>query len=543
MPAAGAYARDTLVVDRPGTAVAPEGLPTLVELQARGATIGAVEVHVQNIFDLSDPRENRFLYRAANHLHYRTREATVREQLLFASGEPVNAQRLEETERILRGRQYLNDAWVVPVRYDAATNVVDVAVTVRDVWTLNPGFSFGRSGGANRTRFEIEEQNLLGTGVKISLGRAKNVDRTSTLFQLADSNLFGSWWQLGLQYEDNSDGRVHSADLQRPFYSLDTRRAFGVSAYDGMSIRSRYDRGVVVDQFEEARRDYGAYVGLSRGLVDGWTQRWYVGVRHERREFTRLAVPTLQPAVLPEDRELAYPWIGWQVVEDRYRKDENLDLIGRTEDVFLGRSAYVEIGWADHAFGGDRSALLARASALAGWELAPRQQLFVNAGVSGRIEDGTARNVVANAQGRWFYRLTEHQLLYAALTGTTTTRLDAERQLLLGGEEGLRGYPLRFQGGTSSALFTLEHRVFTDWYPFRLVRVGGAVFFDAGRTWGRSLVGTEPYGTLKDVGLGLRFGNNRSGLGNVLHVDFSYALDAVPGVKRFEVTVETRERF
>lgn len=530
-------------VDRPGTAIPPAGLPALAELEARGATIGAIEVHVQNIFDTTDPRESAWLYRAANRLHYRTREATVREQLLFASGDRVRAQPLEETERILRGRRYLNDAWVVPVRYDAVANVVDVAVTVRDVWTLNPGVSYSRAGGENRTSFEIDEQNLLGTGVKVSLGRARDVDRTSTLFRLADPNLFGSWWRVGLQYEDNSDGRVHAADLQRPFYSLDTRRAFGVSAYDGTSIRARYDRGEIVDRFEETRREYGAYVGLSRGLVDGWTQRWYAGVRHERREFARLAVPTLQPAVLPANRELAYPWIGWQLVEDRYRKEENLDQIGRTEDVYLGRSAYLELGWSDRAFGADRSALLARASTLAGWEPAPRQQLFVNADLSGRLEDGTARNVVATAQGRWFLRVTERQMLYAALTGTTTHRLDPERQLLLGGEEGLRGYPLRFQGGTSSALFTLEHRVFTDWYPFRLVRVGGAAFFDAGRTWGRSVAGTEPYGVLKDVGLGLRIGNNRSGLGNVVHVDVSYALDARPGAKRFEVTVETRERF
>ena len=57
----------------------------------------------------------------------------------------------------------------------------------------------------------------------------------------------------------------------------------------------------------------------------------------------------------------------------------------------------------------------------------------------------------------------------------------APDQLLLGGDNGLRGYPLRYQSGDRRALFTIEERAYTDWYPFRLVRVGGAVFYDPRR--------------------------------------------------------------
>jgi outer membrane protein assembly factor BamA len=538
----GVAARADVNADRPGTAVTPPGVPGIDELAARGATIGAIEIHVQNIFDTADPRESAWFYRAANALHIHTRENTVREQLLFAGGEPLSAQRVAETERILRGRQYLNDAWIVPVRYDASANVVDLAVTVRDVWTLNPGISFNREGGENSTRFEIEEQNLFGRGIEVSVGRSGDVDRTSTILKYRDPNLFGRWLQADAEYSDNSDGRVTALSLQRPFYALDTRAAYGVSAYDGTRVVSRYDRGLVVDQFNEDAKRLQVYGGRSSGLRDGWVQRWFAGWRYEDAAFApRAGLPP--PTALPPDRKLSYPWVGWQLVEDRYRKASNLDLIGRTEDVYLGRSAYVELGWADPAFGADRKALLARAETFAGWAPSSDVQLQAQGSASGRLEDGEARNVVVAASGRYYHRVTARRSWFAQLQGATTHELDPERQLLLGGEEGLRGYPLRFQGGDSSALLTLEHRVYTDWYPFRLVRFGTATFFDVGRTWGRSFVGTEPYGLLKDVGFGLRFGNVRSGLGNVLHVDFSYALDAEPGVKRFEVTVETRSRF
>jgi hypothetical protein len=528
--------------ERPKTAVAPAGVPEAAELERRGATIGRIDVYVQNIFDLSDPRENLALYRAANHLHYQTRERTVREQLLFAPGAALSRQQLEETERILRSRRYLSDAWVVPIGYDEASNSAAVAVTVRDVWTLNPNVSFGRAGGANRSSASLEEENVLGTGSKIQLGRSHDVDRSSTLFSLYDPNIVGSWWQATLIYADNSDGRSKSLALDRPFYALDTHRAYGLDLADTTSRVSRYSQGAVADQFDAHHTLHQAYYGWSDGLVGDWTQRWYAGMRYDEATFAPLTgVATVAP--VPADRKFVYPWLGWQLVENEYEKTENLDLIGRTEDVYVGRSLYGEVGVSNGAFGGRGNSVLTQLTALDAWQFGPKQELFLSAALAGRLDAGTAHNVSVTSSARYFDRLTPHQLFYAALSGTVTRRLDADQQLLLGGDTGLRGYPIRFQGGTSSALLTLEHRVFTDWFPLRLVRVGGALFFDAGRTWGRDYAGAVPLGLLKDVGFGIRLGNVRSGLGNVVHVDLSYALDAPPGIKRVQVTVQTLDRF
>jgi len=48
-----------------------------------------------------------------------------------------------------------------------------------------------------------------------------------------------------------------------------------------------------------------------------------------------------------------------------------------------------------------------------------------------------------------------------------------------------------------------------------------ALFADAGRTWDRDVAGETPLGWLSDVGVGLRIGNTRTGLGNVLHIDIA----------------------
>ena len=134
-------------------------------------------------------------------------------------------------------------------------------------------------------------------------------------------------------------------------------------------------------------------------------------------------------------------------------------------------------------------------------------------------------------------------MFYTGLKGTVGKNLDSDNQLLLGGDNGLRGYPLRYQGGEARALLTVEERVFTDWYPFRVFRIGGAVFFDAGRAWGHNPVGAENLGLLKDVGIGLRIGNPRSGVGRMIHIDLAFPLDGESSIESMQLVVEAKIGF
>jgi small neutral amino acid transporter SnatA (MarC family) len=49
---------------------------------------------------------------------------------------------------------------------------------------------------------------------------------------------------------------------------------------------------------------------------------------------------------------------------------------------------------------------------------------------------------------------------------------------------------------------------------------------------------------LKDAGFGLRFGNARTGLGNVIHVDLAFPFNAGPtDIKRVQFLVQTEQEF
>ena len=99
----------------------PAGIPSAAELEAAGAVIGQIRVTVGDVFDPSIPAEDKWLYRTANRLHINTRQPIIRNQLLFKTGEPYVHRIVQETERILRGNDFLYDAWIRPMAYDGKT--------------------------------------------------------------------------------------------------------------------------------------------------------------------------------------------------------------------------------------------------------------------------------------------------------------------------------------------------------------------------------------------------------------------------------------
>jgi outer membrane protein assembly factor BamA len=519
----------------------PPEVPGDAELEAQGALIGRIEIEPRNIFDEKDPRENSGLYKLADHLHIRTKPSTIRAQLLFKSGDRYSGKLLAETERNLRKLVFVYDAHVVPVRF--ADGKVDVKVITRDVWTLDPNISFGRSGGTNSTNFSLQEENFLGWGKQVEVGRLSNVDRTSNLVQYLDPDVLGSRWTATLDYVNSSDGDQRTVQLIRPFYALDTRWSATADAQVYDRTISRYFLGNIADQFNDRETTYQLSGGVSSGLIDGWTKRLLFGMYYDRNDFLPTPQSTLPAKPLPPDRTLSYPFVGFDILEDKYAKTGDENQIGRTEDLYFGTEVTGEVGYSNAAFGANHDAAILASSVNSGFELPNAQQLFLTGTFNTRVEDGSARNLIGNGSARYYWRWRTDWLLYASLSGTVTHDLDPDVQILLGGDNGLRGYPLRYEAGTSRGLFTIEQRVFTDWYPFRLVRVGAAAFADVGRTWGTGVVGNSDLGLLSDVGLGLRIGNARSGLGNVLHIDLAVPLREVPNNSRVQVIVQTEQSF
>jgi hypothetical protein len=510
-------------------------------LEAQGAVIGQVTINNDNIFDLENPEEDKRLYRLANRIHATTRPYVIRQQLLFEPGDKFTSRELEESERILRSDGYIQDAAIRPVRVE--DGVVDIDVRTTDTWTLTPSVSFGRHGGKNSGGFGLQEMNLFGTGIQIGAAYRSDVDRDSTAVKIVDRHLGNSWYGIEAAYASNSDGHTQLLGINKPFFSLASTGAGGISFYDTDRIDPVYDRGELVAEYRHQIQSHEFYAGWSKGLNAGWTHRYTAGLAYDEHRFSPADASTMPISIVPEDRKLVYPFVGVEFMQDRFEKAKNVDDVGRTEDRYLGTRFGARLGYASSAVGSDRDAWLVSANAQTGFGTSVSNSLLLAGDFTARWESDGVQNLSIHAGAKYYRRQSERRLFFASLSGTYGHNLDVDNQLYLGGENGLRGYPFRYQTGDKSALLTLEQRFFSDWYPFRLFRVGGAVFFDAGRTWGRTPASPGNLGLQKDIGFGLRLANTRSGMLDMIHVDLAFPLDGDNSIQNVQLVIETKKGF
>lgn len=534
-------------------ALAAEGLSapsrSLDTSPAAELVVGEIEIRVGDIFDPSLPGENRLLFRLANRLHSNTRVSVIAQQLLFEEGDRYDEQVVEESARQLREKRYLRDAEIVPVRYDGGR--VDLAVVTRDVWTLNAGLGLGRSGGVNRTHIQVEDYSLFGTGKGLTALRTTNVDRSSSEINYRDSNLLGGRWQLDAVLADNSDGSRHGLEIGRPFFSLDSRWSVGLKALSEVSVESLYDLGLITDQFGHRRQLLELSGGLSSGRVGDRVHRWTSGFTYVRDQFEPApslsdgsTVEGLVPGFPPESRTLAYPWVAFDSLEDSYLTARNHDRMDRIEDLDLGRRFHLRLGLSSKTFGATEDTLIFDALFGTGLRTTAMHTLLYSSDLSGRWGRNGAENLRLGLGARYYWRNFGDHLFFATLQGHLARQLDSENQILLGGDSGLRGYPLRYQAGERSMLLTLEQRFFTNLNPLKLFRVGVAAFLDVGRVWDeKGAGGPSDLGFLTDVGVGLRLGSTRSGRGSVVHVDVAFPLDGDGSIRSLQWLIKSKESF
>lgn len=546
------YAEDTALPQQPNTTVQPSSLPTmaLIEtqripshdtLEQSKATIGNIIITRRNVFDTSKPEEDIFVFRLANAFHATTRESVIQEQLLFKPGDVYSYRLLTESERFLRGNGYLVDAEIKPVRYDEENNVVDIEVITHDAWTFTGSINFGREGGSNSFAAEIAESNLFGFGKALGLQFSSNVDRSETTISYKDPLLLGTRNRLGLVYSDKSDGSQKFISLDRPFFSLDTRWAMGIAGGTNSETDSLYEFGEIYNQFGHYSEIADAYVGFSQGYINKMVYRWRFGFQKELDDFSPL--PDFPGDPIPDDRDFRFPYVQFSMYEDKVIKTQRIRLIQRIEDINLGNEASIKVGWSDEVFGATNQGIVFEGYANMAFKPAFNQLLLFSPQISGYISETKAENTKLEFFSRYYLPNIRNQVFYMALSAEYVINQFLDDQVLLGGDSGLRGYPLRYQQGDRKFLFTIEQRFYTSWNLFELANVGGLIFFDIGRAWFPGVVKNADTGILRDWGIGMRLASTRSSGAVVLHIDLAFPLDGNDTIDGTQVLISTQESF
>lgn len=495
-----------------------------------GGRISNIFIDNHSIFDTSDPDlDPRFglAYRAANALHFRTRQDVIRRELLFETGDCYDRYLAEESERLLRRMNFLSSVDIFPVEQEDGS--VHVVVDTQDEWSTRVDLRARlRDGRLALDGIGVEESNLAGTGQ--SLGFHYRQDDYTREFgvRFMTPQLAASRWHLTTEVGRSRAGTTVVQSVAYPFVGE-------VGRWGAEQRLHSVDRhfGLVVDDTTRLLlpvRDQGVEVAVLRRLGHrGNLTLFGMALRYRSVTFPGAANsvlmtgrgsgsdgPTSDPELVDplagqlnevENLRLSF-LIGQRII--RWTRRRGLDSMRGLQDVRLGAEVELALGRSLPAFARDDD-LSVTATLYTGIP-ADRLLLITRARVDARrnfdttVDSDEWEDVLVEGEILGYYRstATARHTLVARASGVGGWQTRTPFQLTLGGENALRGYPWeRFPGG-QRLILTLEDRIYFGW-PFPdVLDLGGTLFVEAGRGWAAGVPFGVDTGWRSTIGAGLR---------------------------------------
>jgi outer membrane protein assembly factor BamA len=488
-----------------------------------------VAITRQDVFPDINSRP-RFLYEWANSLHIVTKERIIRQELLFKSGDVFDPELLQESERKLRELAYFGAAEISVAKEEG--EYVDISVVTQDQWSTLLSGIFQRGGGRTIFGGAVEEFNFLGFGKQIFTEiRHERTEGTQLTLRYTDPQVVGSRWTTEQTLIRGPFVKSYTGRVVRPFYSLDTEWAGGITAIVSDDINRQFDRNLEFNRFRLESK--GFQVFGSRAFGKRFKKiRTQLSYRALKRDFSPIDGLTTTP--LAEDELIHSMALATSFENLSFVKENRLDKFIRTEDLTLGSTTVISLGRTGIPFpkGVKRFELLVRRQEA--HQIFDKQYLFALLGFQTLFEKDT----ILSLRLKYYNKLLRHQTWAVNLQFDYTEDLEAGRQFVVGGDSGLRGYDAREAGGVHRLLINLEDRIFTPIHILT-VAIGGVVFLDAGNAW--EVDETIDLGDLNySVGFGLRLGYTKSPRSRVGRIDFGWPLNRGGG---FGVFVGVDQQF
>lgn len=485
--------------------------------QGENRVIREIEIERRDVFNEED-RRPQFLYNWANQLHIVTRERVIRRELLFKPGDIYDLELLEESERKLRALSYFGEV-TVAVK-DEEEQFVDVLVTTQDQWSTLVSYIFERGGGRTTFGGALEEFNFLGLGKKIFAELRHEVSEGAQLtLRYTDTQLLGSRWTTKQTFITGPFVKSFSANIVRPFYSLDTKWAYGVAGFvDDRTLRF-FDRSIETNRYH--LQSGGFQVLGARAFGSRFhKKRLQLVYSFTDRDFSSLT--DLTTGEIPDDELVHSMTLTTSFENVSFVEETQIDKFVRTEDLTLGNVTSMSLGRTGFPIPQGARRFQLSATRTEAHRFFDKQYVFLTL----RFQTLFEKDTIASLRLRYYNKMTKRQTLACNFAFDYADNLEA-RQFLLGGDSGLRGYPAREFSGDKRFLINIEDRIFT---PLNILTValGGVLFLDAGNVWkeGESV---NLFDLNYSVGFGLRLGYTKSPDSRVGRIDFAWALSGDGG--------------
>jgi hypothetical protein len=293
-----------------------------------------------------------------NHLHRKTHDWVIRDNLFIREGTPVNAYKLADNERLIRSLNFIQDARILVAPLPDNTDTVDLILIVKDLFSLN-----GALGELNVTppgiRSNISEANFLGMGQRVQLGmnlEANRYPRFGPQILYGFSNIAGSFVNATASYTTintdlypgQPDEKAWFLHLDRPLYSPYAHLAggFTIGQFEDFQV---YHYIPDSDFFKYKYDTHDGWIGWNLGSDrflsnTAVRDRRFLAVRYFRQSFDTIPYQVGNTFNFRfNDKEAALA--SFTFFRQDFYKTNYIYGFGTTEDLPIGYDIVLTSGW------------------------------------------------------------------------------------------------------------------------------------------------------------------------------------------------------
>lgn len=308
-------------------------------LKYEGKIIRKIEIIIYDPFGYSvndtTRKEINPFQKLGNKYHISSRHKIIRNLLLFKPNDKVELLIINESERIIRDANYINDSRIYINAVHGSKDSVDIVVVANDKWTLD-AFVSGSVRGGHAT---VRERNILGSGQLYS--QYVGYDFGSGDYQYSGNyavgNIKSTFISSSIYYSTAKDITSTGFSFTRPFYSALAQWAGGVSSNKTWGTYTQVD---TIEHIEnKIRLDYiNSDVWVAKNFNPGTGKRInrkniniVVALRYAETHFQSRPSYTIDVAKANFNSSLYLGSVGFSL--RKYYKDQFIYRFGANEDV------------------------------------------------------------------------------------------------------------------------------------------------------------------------------------------------------------------
>lgn len=292
-----------------------------------------------------------------NHLHHKTRDWVVRNNLFIRENTPVNAFKLADNERLFRTLNFIQDARILVTYLPDNQDSVDLVIVIKDLFSI--GGAIGSLGAAPfGIRSNVSEANFLGMGQRIQGGVNLEQNRYPNFgpqLLYSKTNIAGtfingtaSYTEINNDlYDATPDEKAWFIRLDRPLYSPYAHLAggFTLGHFEDFNVYSHPDSVFYKYRYHTQDGWIGWNIGSNRFLSNTSVRdRRFLAFRYFRNDFD--SVPKQVGNTFNfrfNDREAAL--VSFTFFRQDFYKTNYIYGFGTTEDLPVGYNIALTSGW------------------------------------------------------------------------------------------------------------------------------------------------------------------------------------------------------